>query len=58
MKPQNGALWSYGAAYTFDRNMRRASKILYQRVLQKKFCKDKKRLLSFTFYYGVFSVSL
>ena len=58
MKPQNGALWSYGAVYTFDRNMRSASNILYQRVLQKKICKDKKRLLSFKFYYGVFFVSL
>ena len=58
MKPQNGALWSYEAVYTFDRNMRSASKILYQRVLQKNICKDKKRLLSFTFYYVKFSVSL
>ena len=57
MKPQNGALWSYGAVYTFDRNMRSASKILYQRVLQKKLCKDKKNaflVLRFTMVYFLF----
>ena len=56
IKPQNGALWSYEAVYTLDRNMRSASKILYQRVLQKKFCKDKNAflVLRFTMLYFLF----